>query len=58
MIIDKKKAGLNFRKTEIPGVFVVENEIYKETREYANNDADSDKLWELSENLVGEKFTF
>lgn len=38
---------------DIPGAFIVENEIYTQTREYANNDADADKLWELS-----EKFEF
>jgi hypothetical protein len=35
----------------------VENAIYKETRDYANNDADADRLWNLSEKLVGEQFT-
>ncbi|KAH7387012.1 hypothetical protein DE146DRAFT_792067 [Phaeosphaeria sp. MPI-PUGE-AT-0046c] len=38
--------------------FVVENEIYELTREYANNDADAEKLWKLSEKLVGETFSF
>jgi hypothetical protein len=38
--------------------FVVENEIYELTRDYANNDADAEKLWELSEKLVGETFSF
>ncbi|KAK3197387.1 hypothetical protein GRF29_216g19550 [Pseudopithomyces chartarum] len=49
-------AALNpeLRKKHAP--FVVENEIYDLTREYANNDADAKKLWDLSENLVGEKF--
>jgi hypothetical protein len=49
-------AALNpeLRKKHAP--FVVENEIYDLTREYANNDADAKKLWNLSETLVGEKF--
>lgn len=38
--------------------FVVENEIYNSTREYANNDADAEKLWKLSEKLVSETFDF
>ncbi|PVH97060.1 NAD(P)-binding protein [Periconia macrospinosa] len=41
-----------------PAAFIVENEVYTLTREYVNNDTDADKLWELSEKLVGEKFTF
>jgi hypothetical protein len=42
----------------MPGAFIVENEIYKETRDYANNDTDAAKLWKLSEELVGEEFGF
>jgi hypothetical protein len=38
--------------------FVVENEVYGLTRGYANNDADAEKLWELSEKLVGKTFNF
>ena len=49
---------LTIASSDTPGVFIVENEIYKETRDYANNDADADKLWKLSEKLVGEEFTF
>ncbi|CAG8962043.1 hypothetical protein HYFRA_00005085 [Hymenoscyphus fraxineus] len=48
--------ALNPKLRENSGVFIVENEIYNETQEYANNDADADKLWELSEKLLGEKF--
>ena len=36
--------------------FVVENAVYEETRGYADNDADADTLWALSEKLVREKF--
>lgn len=51
-------AALNpkFRDQHAP--FIVENEIYQLTRDYANNDVDADKLWVLSEKLVGEKFSF
>jgi hypothetical protein len=28
------------------------------TREYADNDADAEKLWKLSEKLVGKTFDF
>lgn len=42
----------------LSGEFIVENEVYHETREYANNGLAAKRLWELSEKLVGEKFTF
>jgi hypothetical protein len=38
--------------------FIVENEIYDLTREYADNDADAEKLCKLSEKLVGKTFDF
>jgi hypothetical protein len=38
--------------------FIAENEIYDLTREYADNDADAEKLWKLSEKLVGGTFDF
>lgn len=38
--------------------FIVENEIYDLTRNYANNDIDAGRLWKLSEELVGETFSF
>ena len=46
----------NFREQHAP--FIVGNEIYGLTLEYANNDADADRLWALSERLRGEKFAF
>jgi len=64
MVTLKQAAGvvlytaLNPKFREQSGAFVVENEIYKETRDYANNDADADKLWKLSEKLVNEEFAF
>ena len=36
----------------------MENNIYDEVRDYANNDSDADKLWQLSEKLVGEDFVY
>ena len=42
----------------MPGVFIVENEVYNETKEYAMNDRTAEKLWKLSERLVGEEFTY
>jgi len=62
MVSLKQAAGvvlytaLNPKLRDLPAPFIVENEVYQETKEYANNDADADKLWELSEKLVGEKF--
>jgi NAD(P)-dependent dehydrogenase (short-subunit alcohol dehydrogenase family) len=38
------------------GSFIVENQIYGLTRGYADNDVDADRLWGLSERLVGERF--
>ncbi len=51
-------AALNpeLRKEHAP--FIVENQIYSETRKYADNDEDAEKLWSLSEKLVGETFSF
>lgn len=48
--------NLDLRSKHAP--FVVENEIYDLTREYANNDADAEKLWNLSEKLSGATFGF
>lgn len=36
----------------------VEHAVYELMCEYANNDADAEKLWKLSEKLVGETFSF
>lgn len=64
MVSLKQAAGvvlytaLNPELKDIPGAFIVENEIYKETRNYVDNDVDADKLWEMSEKLVGESFSF
>ena len=55
---EQHSSSLTYPFTEIPGAFIVENEIYEETRDYANNDADAAKLWKLSEGLVGEEFKF
>jgi hypothetical protein len=49
---------LTFITAASSGAFIVENQIYNETRGYANNDADGEKLWKLSEKLVGENFAF
>lgn len=51
-------AALNPKFRDHRAPFIVENEIYQLTRDYANNDVDADKLWALSEELVGEKFSF
>jgi hypothetical protein len=40
------------------GVFVVENAVYTETKEYATNEETAEKLWELSEKLVRETFSY
>jgi len=45
-------------KTDQTGALIVENKIYDKIRDYANNDSDADKLWQLSEKLVGEAFVF
>lgn len=64
MVSIKQAAGvvlytaLNPELRSEPATFIVENEVYTLTKEYANNDADADRLWELSEKLVGESFAF
>ncbi|CAI6331429.1 unnamed protein product [Periconia digitata] len=50
--------ALNPELRSKPAAFIVENGIYALTKDYAINDADADKLWELSESLVGERFEF
>lgn len=42
--------------TESAPAFIVENQIYAETKEYALNKETAEGLWKLSEKLVGEKF--
>ncbi|TVY81085.1 Short-chain dehydrogenase TIC 32-like chloroplastic protein [Lachnellula suecica] len=39
------------------GAFIVDNKIYTETKDYATDPDTAQKLWELSEKLVGQKFT-
>jgi NAD(P)-dependent dehydrogenase (short-subunit alcohol dehydrogenase family) len=64
MVTLKQAAGVvlytalnkDLRSTHAP--FIVENNIYTETRPYADNDEDAEKLWALSEKLVGEQFSF
>jgi hypothetical protein len=64
MVSLKQAAGviiytaLNTDLRSMHAPFVVENKIYELTRDYANNDADAEKLWKLSEELVGETFGF
>ncbi|KAJ8066322.1 hypothetical protein OCU04_005398 [Sclerotinia nivalis] len=38
--------------------FIVDGKIYTETRGYATSEKHADKLWKLSEELVGERFEF
>ncbi|KAM0129562.1 hypothetical protein ACHAO1_008419 [Botrytis cinerea] len=43
---------------EAAPAFIVENEIYTETKEYALNEETAEGLWKLSEKLVGETFVY
>jgi hypothetical protein len=49
---------LTFVTVASSGAFIVKNQIYNETRGYVTNDADGEKLWKLSEKLIGEDFAF
>ncbi|TGO72646.1 hypothetical protein BELL_0432g00060 [Botrytis elliptica] len=44
--------------TEAAPAFIVENEIYTETKDYALNKETAEGLWKLSEKLVGETFVY
>ena len=48
-------AALNPNVHKKAPVFLVENGI-AEPKEYASNDANAEKLWALSEKMVGQKF--
>ncbi|EMR86468.1 putative short-chain dehydrogenase protein [Botrytis cinerea BcDW1] len=64
MVTLKQAAGvvlftaLNPSLTEAAPAFIVENEIYTETKEYALNEETAEGLWKLSEKLVGETFVY
>ncbi|KAK6594005.1 short-chain dehydrogenase [Botrytis cinerea] len=49
---------LTLNSTEAAPAFIVENEIYTETKEYALNEETAEGLWKLSEKLVGETFVY
>ncbi|KAF7950790.1 uncharacterized protein EAE97_002342 [Botrytis byssoidea] len=64
MVTLKQAAGvvlftaLNPSLTKAAPAFIVENEIYTETKEYALNEETAEGLWKLSEKLVGETFVY
>ncbi|KAF7936272.1 uncharacterized protein EAE98_002491 [Botrytis deweyae] len=64
MVTLKQAAGvvlftaLNPSLTEAAPAFIVENEIYTETKDYALNKETAEGLWKLSEKLVGETFVY
>ncbi|KAI9644999.1 hypothetical protein NHQ30_007036 [Ciborinia camelliae] len=50
--------ALNPSLTASSPAFIVENQIYTETKDYALNKETAESLWKLSEKLVGETFAF
>ncbi|KAF7884648.1 uncharacterized protein EAF02_004984 [Botrytis sinoallii] len=64
MVTLKQAAGvvlftaLNPSLPEAAPAFIVENEIYTETKDYALNKETAEGLWKLSEKLVGETFVY
>jgi hypothetical protein len=44
--------------TEAAPAFIVENEVYTKTKDYALNKETAEGLWKLSEELAGETFVY
>ncbi|KAF7951728.1 hypothetical protein EAE96_007027 [Botrytis aclada] len=64
MVTLKQAAGvvlftaLNPSLTDAAPAFIVENEIYTETKDYALNKETAESLWKLSEKLAGQTFAY
>ncbi|KAF7953635.1 uncharacterized protein EAE97_001034 [Botrytis byssoidea] len=50
------RAALDPAFKALSPAFIVDEKVYSETRSYATSEQDAERLWKLSEQLVGEKF--